>query len=100
MLPNAYPVYMRDYKHLTRFPGEDKALLEAAREVTGLTINELIVRSIHERLPELVARAKASDLRPLPESAVAGAYRSMSEAELDQDRELGRASMRAQKGNR
>ncbi len=89
---------MRNYKQLTRFPGEDKALLEAAREVTELTINGLIARATHERLPQIVAETKARDLTPLPESAIASAYRNMSEAERIEDRELGRASMRAQKG--
>jgi DNA mismatch repair protein MutH len=89
---------MRDYKHLTRFPAEDKALLEAAREITGLTINELIVRATHERLPQMVAESKGQNLTPLPESAVASAYESMSESELAEDRELGRASIKAHKG--
>lgn len=91
---------MRDYKHLTRFPGEDKALLEAARQVTGLTINELIVRSTHERLPQIVAEQKALKLRPLSDSVVASAYRGMSDAELAEDKKLGRASMQAQKAQK
>jgi uncharacterized protein (DUF1778 family) len=91
---------MRDYKHLTRFAAKDKALLEAARQITGLTINELIVRATRERLPQIVAEAGAMDLRPLSESAVAAGYHNMSKAEIAEDLDLGRASLRAQKGRR
>ena len=88
---------MRDYNHLTRFPAEQKAVLERAREITGLTINELIVRSTHERLPHIVAEMTGQNLAPLPDSAVASAYRELSESELEADKQLGRASLGAQK---
>lgn len=89
---------MRDYKHLTRFPAKDKALLKLGRQVTGLTINELIVRSTQERLTHIINERKNLVLTAIPDSAVASAYRNMSEAELAEDKTLGRASIRAQKG--
>jgi len=90
---------MRDYKHLTVFPGEDKAVLENAKEMTGLSVNQLIIRAVHERVPGIVAEHQSAqtDLSPLPEADVAKAYARMSAEEIATDRELGRASLRAQK---
>ena len=91
---------MRDYEYPACFPGEDKAMLEAAAEATGLSVNQIIVRSVHERLPVILAEHQTGklDLSPLPDSAVAAAYRKMSEADLAADKELSRASVQAQRG--
>ncbi len=95
-----YGFDMRDYKHLTTFPGQDKAVLKAATEVTGLSINQIIVRSVRERLPALLAEHQARkvdmDLSPLPDSAIGAAYGKLSDTDLETDRQLGRASLKAQ----
>jgi len=89
---------MRDYKHLTTFPGEDKPVLDAATKLTGLSINQIILRSVHERLPAIVAEHGKLDLSPLPDAVVAAGYRKLSGEDVVADRELGRASLKAQRG--
>jgi hypothetical protein len=90
---------MRDYKHLTRFPGSERPLLEAATKATGLSVNQIIVQSVRQHLPTILAQHQARnvDLSPLPESAISAAYRELSADDLAADQELGRASLKAQR---
>jgi hypothetical protein len=52
---------MTEYKHLTRFPGKTKAVLESAAKKTGLSNNQLIVRCVETHLPIILAENE-----PLP----------------------------------
>lgn len=86
---------MRDYKHLTRFPAKDKAVLEAATEATGLSVNQIIVQSVHGHLPAILKEhERPVDLSPLPDSVIANALKQMTREEREEDRRLGRASAR------
>ena len=90
---------MRDYEHLTRFPGLDKPVLEAATEKTGLSVNQIIIRSVHGYLPTILKEhERAVDLTPLPDSVLANAYRQMNREELAEDAKLARASARPKAG--
>lgn len=86
-----------DYKHLTRFPAKDKAILEEATEKTGLSVNQIIVQSVHEALPSILARLKpALDLSPIPDEEVSRYYQQMSAEEIADDNAMGEASLKAQ----
>ena len=70
---------MRPYKHLAAFPGEDKAALKAATHATGLSVNQIIVQSVRERLPAIVARhrtkaGRLTNVDPLPDKVLKEIY--------------------------
>lgn len=89
---------MRDYKHLTRFPAKDKAILERATKKTGLSVNQIIVESVHEALPSILARHKpALDLSPIPDEEIGRYYKQMTVEEIADDNAMGEASLKAQK---
>ena len=92
---------MRDYKKLTSFPREDKAVLVDAAEKTGLSINQLIVEAVHEALPSILARHNPSlDLSPIPDKDMERYYAEMSAEEIAEDNAMGRASLKAQKAHK
>ena len=70
---------MGDYKYATRFPEQDKPLLESTAQETGQSINQLIVRCVHERLPAIRAGRSAksgriTNVTPLPDAVLRRLY--------------------------
>ena len=79
---------MRDYKYPAVFPGEDKALLEQARDVSGLSLNQIIVKGAMEEAGRIVAESKAgrvTNVDPLPAKELREMYSrpEMDDASLD-----------------
>ena len=92
-----YGCDMAHYKYPAVFPGEEGEALRAAAEQTGLSINQIIVRAVRDRLPVIVAEHQPpTDLSPLPEAALKRYYARMSSEEIALDNAASRASVRAQ----
>ena len=76
-------------------------LLEEVRATardTGPSQADIMRQSMRAGLPKVRERYKVPlNLSPVPEKAVASAYRQMSEAEIADDAEMGKASAKAQR---
>jgi hypothetical protein len=86
-----YRFDMREYKHLTVFPGEDKRDLDQAKQLTGLSVNQIIVRSVHDRLPGILAEHQArsgrvTNVEPLPAAVLREIYSRPERDEAAVDR--------------
>ncbi len=90
---------MRDYKHLTRFPAADKTALDRATRITGLSVNQIILQSLHGYLPTILQQHETKDLSPLPDSAVEKALAQMTAEEVADVATLSRASARPKSGD-
>jgi|ERR1043166_5362329 hypothetical protein len=81
------------------------ALLVEIRDTakqTHLSVQDVLRQSAKLGMPKLreLAVARRDGLAPLSDEALAAAYAKMSEADIEEDRELGKASIAAQKRER
>ena len=77
---------MSAYKHLTVFPPEDRDVLQDLARETGLSINQIIVRSVHGQAPVIRSEHQArtgrlTNVDPLPEKVLERLYRDREEDE-------------------
>ena len=76
-----------------------REIREAAKQ-TGLSMADVIRQSVKLGLPKLKQTLSRVDLSPIPDSVLEAADCRMTEADLETDRAMGRASISAQKSHR
>jgi hypothetical protein len=96
----------RDRKYPLRLPAEDAKAVDAVCEESRVSFNRVVSLCVKQGLPAVrqslspKLHEQLRGLAPLSDKVLAASFAKMSAEEIAEDAQLGRASIKAQKGRK